>query len=122
MRRIAIFFLICPEERSIIAESGLIAGFCDGGAPAQELVCVLEAFFSQVFGNGVAGFLAEEAHHVVFAHLKAGGELVDGVVFFWVFREVAHEFQDFFAGRGGRNVFPMVFGGGAIKVYHKFQE
>ena len=38
MRRIAIFFLICPEERSIIAESGLIAGFCDGGAPAQELV------------------------------------------------------------------------------------
>lgn len=102
MRRIAIFFLICPEERSIIAESGLIAGFCDGGAPAQELVCVLEAFFGQVFGNGVAGFLAEEAHHVVFAHVKAGGELVDGVVFFWVFREVAHEFQDFFAGRGGR--------------------
>ena len=122
MRRIAIFFLICPEERSIIAESGLIAGFCDGGAPAQELVCVLEAFFGQVFGNGVAGFLAEEAHHVVFAHVKAGGELVDRVVSFWVVREVAHEFQDFFAGRGGRNVFPMVFGGGAIKMYHKFQE
>ena len=59
MRRIAIFFLICPEECSIIAESGLIAGFCDGGAPAQELVCVLEAFFGQVFGNGVAGFLFE---------------------------------------------------------------
>ena len=77
MRRIAIFFLICPEERSIIAESGLIAGFCDGGAPAQELVCVLEAFFGQVFGNGVAGFLAEETHHVVFAYVKAGGELVD---------------------------------------------
>lgn len=95
MRRIAIFFLICPEERSIIAESGLIAGFCDGGAPAQELVCVLEAFFGQVFGNGVAGFLAEETHHVVFAHVKAGGELVDRMVFFWVFREVAHEFQDF---------------------------
>ena len=78
--------------------------------------------FSQVFGNGVAGFLAEEAHHVVFAHVKAGGELVDGEVFFWVLGEVAHEFQDFFAGRGGRNVFPMIFGGGAIKVYHKFQE
>ena len=77
MRRIVIFFLICPEERSIIAESGLIAGFCDGGAPAQELVCVLEAFFGQVFGNGVAGFLAEETHHVVFAYVKAGGELVD---------------------------------------------
>ena len=71
MRRIVIFFLICPEERSIIAESGLIAGFCDGGAPAQELVCVLEAFFGQVFGNGVAGFLAEETHHVVFAYVKA---------------------------------------------------
>mgnify|MGYP000361570100 CR=1 FL=1 len=100
MRRIAIFFLICPEERSIIAESGLIAGFCDGGAPAQELVCVLEAFFGQVFGNGVAGFLAEETHHVVFAHVKAGGELVDRMVFFWVFREVAHEFQDFLRRKG----------------------
>ena len=85
MRRIAIFFLICPEERSIIAESGLIAGFCDGGAPAQELVCVLEAFFGQVFGNGVAGFLAEETHHVVFAYVKAGGELVDRMVFFCVY-------------------------------------
>lgn len=122
MRRIAIFFLICPEERSIIAESGLIAGFCDGGAPAQELVCVLETFFGQVFGDGVAGFLAKEAHHVVFAHVKAGGELIDRVVFFWMLREVAHELQDFFAGRGGRNVFPVVFRGGAIKVYHKFQE
>ena len=60
----------------------------------------LEAFFGQVFGNGVAGFLAEETHHVVFAYVKAGGELVDRMVFFRVFREVAHEFQDLFAGRG----------------------
>ena len=121
MRRIAIFFLICPEERSIIAESGLIAGFCDG-VPRAGARCVLEAFFSQVFGNGVAGFLAEEAHHVVFAHVKAGGELVDGVVFFWVFREVAHEFQDF-SPEGEVGTYSRWFSEAArSKVYHKFQE
>ena len=117
-----ILFLVRPQERRIIAESRLIAGFCDGDTPAQELVCVLETFFGQVFGDGIAGFLAEEAHHVIFTQVKAGGELVDRVVFFRVFGEVAHEFQDFFAGWRGRNVFPVVLGGGSVEVYHKFQE
>lgn len=80
-----IFFLVRPQECRVIAESGLIAGFCDGDAPAQKLVCVLEAFFGQVFGDGVAGFLVEEAHHVIFAQIKTGSKLVDCVVFFRVF-------------------------------------
>ena len=53
--------------------------------------------------DGIARLRAEAAHHVVFADIEPGGQIVDGDLLGRVLRQVLHDGGDLFVGREARD-------------------
>ena len=73
-------FGVGSGEGGIAAEAGAEAAFRGAEAPGDEIPGMEQAAVGQIAVDGLARFLAEQAHHVVLADEKFLGKAVNGDV------------------------------------------
>ena len=96
-------------------KTGLRAWYAGG----DEFFCEKKPFLRDIISDGVAGFLFELAHHMVFTDIEMPGQRVDGQIPVKMLIDILEDLDDFGITIVRINEFQPVFCCTSIKMDHK---
>ena len=113
---------VCPREGGIIFKSAVITCLGDRLPGGNQFFGEQQTLVIDIVSNCISGLGFEQTHHVIFADIKSGSEIIDIQVCGQISVDILKEFHNFRITVVCVNKFQLFIQGSPVQMDHEFQK